>query len=702
MARHKRTEKNVWDRFVIWMRRNQRIIWVLLLILVCFSFGFVGPVQQFFTGTPDLGAVDRINGRVVTQLDFKVILDRLSVVSSVLQRAWLCDYQLPGVLMAALASIRELNPLDYYALRDEADKLGMMVSSRELGDYIRVLWEKNDAFLLANEEVRSKKTAEPKDNAEAQRLEAERRAICKEKEAELQRQPFDVKSWAEIISGGQRVRLLPRDFEDTLQDVILIAKLEEYIRSSVKVTPQEVYEEYQKERELRKLSWTEFPLTDALKENVAKTISDDKIKLYYESNKTSLELPPSFKASWLLVPKDHFEKIAAEKITDADLQQYLKQNRNDFRRPAVLSAEASFLPLSAQEKAEMDKKLYFSLDEVKEKVREKVLENRTRADMVDLAEKLRARLYPPKPATGEAPAPGPLEPATFAGLIKEFGFLKTGSTEFVSKDEAKAAFGDGYGPEAKRWFDAVARDSAKPNVKAPERAVNGDKGMVFYAGLDYRKPMLPLYREVQGKVRDAVAKQEALSLLDEALKQLASQIDSRQTDFAAVTKVPVQVQVGGEKVEVPPKPVETALAYVGKYGSVMVPKKTTEEKKEGAEESTTQEAGEPPAEETFLASSEIRDVGFTIKDKGQTKVASSEKTGAAYLVHLDDTILPDPKGFEEQKAWLEAKLVREQQNAYFGSWRTEVRRQARGITAPVAGESPKPPDSPEAKKQQPS
>ena len=38
MAKKMHKEKGVWDRITLWMRSNQRILWVILLILVAFSF----------------------------------------------------------------------------------------------------------------------------------------------------------------------------------------------------------------------------------------------------------------------------------------------------------------------------------------------------------------------------------------------------------------------------------------------------------------------------------------------------------------------------------------------------------------------------------------------------------------------------------------------------------------------------------------
>jgi hypothetical protein len=146
------------------------------------------------------------------------------------------------------------------------------------------------------------------------------------------------------------------------------------------VSLEDVYKRYEEERQSRRFSWTELKLPEAVEEKIARSLSAEDLKLHYEAEKDgSLRKPASVKASWLLVPKDHFREETAKAITDEDLKKHYDETRNEYRRPVLLASEAEFALRSAEEKAELDKQLFFPFEEVKEKVRTSLLDKRAPA-----------------------------------------------------------------------------------------------------------------------------------------------------------------------------------------------------------------------------------------------------------------------------------------------------------------------------------
>jgi hypothetical protein len=684
MAKKRRKEKGPWDRFVLWMRSNQRILWVVLLILCAFSFGFVGPVQDFFMGTMGSQAIERVYGETITQGDWKIAYERLSVLRPLIQEAWFSTFEpLPGALSEAALMFQQggIDPLDYFAFQEKAHRLGLRVSDKELGYAIRALWQRLEGMRRAVVEFQEQFPTPAKDTQEQQMRRMRLRSLAQEMEQALRSAPFDNGSWTEIISRASRVKLPPREVEETLREVLLIAKLRQYIRDSVVVTPQEVFEEYQKERQRRKLSWIEAGISPELEEKVAGTVTEEKLNLYFDTHRGEFDLEPGIRAQWLLLPREHFEKEARAKITDADLERYYEQNRNEFRRPTVSSAEAGFYPLSEEDKAAFDKELFYSLEEVEDKVREKVIERRTNSEMGRFANILRQRLYPLAPRDDETASPP--TPPTFSELVQEYDFLEMGSTDgYVNEEKAEAGFGKGYGTQVSQWFTSAARSQGTPSIKALERAVEGDNGMVFYADVDYMGARQAALSDVEDEVRKAVIVEEALVLLESALKEYSDKIHEGEKQFEDLSAEKLEVEVGEETVTVELGSVQSALGHVGKYESVMVPKPEEEETGEAGEEedATTDEGedGDEPAEVAHEASNALKEAGFDIEKAGLTGVAASPETEAVYLVRVDDVVLPDPEGFEDDKSWIRSRLLRERQQGYFTLWRSEIRREARG------------------------
>lgn len=688
MAKKRRKEKGPWDRFVLWMRSNQRILWVVLLIICAFSFGFVGPVQDFFMGTMGSQPIERVYGQTITQGEWKIELDRLNVLTPLIQQAWFSTFEpLPGALSEAAAMLQRegIDPLDYFAFQEKAHRLGLRVSDKELGYAIRALWQRLEGFGRAVEEFQEQFPTPAKNQQEQQMRRMRLRSLAQEMEQALRSAPFDSESWMRIIGNASRMKVPPREVEETLREVLLIAKLRQYIRDSVVVTPQEVFEEYQKERQRRKLSWIEADLSPELEEKVAATVTEEKLELYFETHQGEFDLEPGIRARWLLLPREHFEEEARTKITDADLEMYYEQNRNEFRRPIVSSAEAGFYPLSDEEKAAFDKELFFDLEEVEDEVREKVIKGRTDIEMGRFASILQQRLYPPPPRDDETASP-PVPPS-FSELVKEYDFLETGSTDgYVTEEKAEEGFGKGYGTQVSQWFTSAARSQGAPSIKAPERAVEGDNGMLFYSDVDYVGARPATLSDVKDEVREAVIVEEALVLLESSLKEYSEKINENEKAFGDLSTDTLEVEVGDETATVSLSSVESALGYVGKYESVMVPKPDEEESGEADEEETADSGDggdDEPAEVAHESSNALKEAGFDIEKAGLTGVAASPENKAAYLVRVDDVVLPDPEGFEEDKSWIRSRLLRERQQGYFTLWRSEIRREARGGLAPA-------------------
>src|SRR3989442_11981929 len=434
MSKQRRKDKNPWDRLMLWVHENQKVIMVVLLILVAPFFAFSVPVSQLFSKSAENTVIERVYGTPLTGLDLKSAADRLAAVATVAPGAYrTAQLTFPEATGQALRGEREgFDAINFFMFREKARKLGLRVSDDELSEHIRELWQEYEAASQAYDEVVKQKQKEKKSASDQQLGFEVFQARLRKLEELRANNAFDENAWVNLIRSRTRLRV--SEIEETLRDVYLIGKLESYVNSSVKVSPQEVYKVYREEEQKRKFTWVELKSNDALRENVAKTLTADDVKAYYEGHKDLLKKPfPMIRASWLLLPKDHFKEEVGKKITDEDLKTYYQENRGQYRR-TILADEAAFKPRTPEERQAFEQKLYLPLEEVKDKVRENVVEKKTDEELAAFDRQVSARLFPAKPDAGKT---APDKPATFEGLLKEFPFLKTGSTPYVSMEDAK-------------------------------------------------------------------------------------------------------------------------------------------------------------------------------------------------------------------------------------------------------------------------
>ncbi|HVR75740.1 MAG TPA: hypothetical protein VMT52_15500 [Planctomycetota bacterium] len=701
MAKQGRKEKGAGSRFIEWMEVNQKVIWVVLLAIIAWSFAFTSPWQNAASNVSDKIEHARIHGEPLTVGEYKRLMARIRQAQGILQTVISTNFDysqrdtlpLPGPLAKPGVSWGSLKPEDYLAFKNKALQMGLRVSDAELLDYLKDLWQRLEAAQRAQMEVLSKPDPTPaaRRNDFQQRFEI--MDLTRKKGAELRAGGYwDPKSWAALVDRfAERSRVIPvRDIEETLRDIFLIAKLEEYVRSSVNVSLEDVYKRYEEERQARRFSWTELKLPEAVEEMVAKTISDEDVKRHYEVEKdVSLRKPASVKASWLLIPKDHIREETARAITDEDVKKHFDETRNEYRRPALLASEADFALRSAEEKAELDKQLFFPFEEVKEKVRESLIEKRVPAELRTFADGIRTRLNPPKPTGDAAQAAGEKPPATFDELVKEHPFMTTGKTGYVTSDEeARSAFGDAYFPGAiNGWFGALRQGKAL--TPPPQQGVTGEKGHIFFANVEGRRAdYVPTFAEAQAEVRKSLVRKQALDILDKAADAAAESINAGTKDLAAVAAEGLEIEVGGEKIKVPATPVVAAPGFLGKTETLRIPEPAkTAENEEEKEKEKTMAALEDDGEELTVAhaaSSEILKAAFLAREKGKVEATSRDEAGAAYIVRYDDLRLPNPAGFKDERDNLDHLLLREKQDKYFDDWRKDLYREAFALSGTSA------------------
>ncbi|MFQ5483203.1 MAG: peptidylprolyl isomerase, partial [Nitrospinaceae bacterium] len=120
-------------------------------------------------------------------------------------------------------------------------------------------------------------------------------------------------------------RLTPREFEDNLRQQVRREKVENFIKSNIKISPDEVREAFREENEKVKLSYVSFSKQHF--ENTAPPSEED-LQQFFEKHKADFEIPERVVVQYVrLTPQMVADQI---KIRDEDLEDYYQTHQAEF------------------------------------------------------------------------------------------------------------------------------------------------------------------------------------------------------------------------------------------------------------------------------------------------------------------------------------------------------------------------------------
>jgi peptidyl-prolyl cis-trans isomerase D len=181
-------------------------------------------------------------------------------------------------------------------------------------------------------------------------------------------------------------RLSALDFEESQREALMIQKLEKLITGNTLVSKSEVLDAYNNEEESAKLDYIAFS-EDQFKD--PQPVTDEKLKKFFEENKTQFEVPNQIKVEYVKVnPKDFESGIEP---SEEDIQDYYETKIANFRVKKKYTASHILFqlePSKADEKASVEEKQKASDEAAKKEAEEALKKIKDGGDFAKIAEQL--------------------------------------------------------------------------------------------------------------------------------------------------------------------------------------------------------------------------------------------------------------------------------------------------------------------------
>jgi peptidyl-prolyl cis-trans isomerase D len=174
---------------------------------------------------------------------------------------------------------------------------------------------------------------------------------------------FDPDVYKNILS---RARLTPQEFEDQTMENLLVKKLDYLIKQTVRISDQEVLEDYKVENEKVQVEGI-FVKPEQFAENVE--FADEDVTLYYDTHKETFKTPVRVKIQYILfVPQRIKEEVTT--LTEEEIRQYYEDHESDFNKGKEVRARHILFRLDQYADEETEAAVKKNAEEILQKLKE--------------------------------------------------------------------------------------------------------------------------------------------------------------------------------------------------------------------------------------------------------------------------------------------------------------------------------------------
>lgn len=267
------------------------------------------------------------------------------------------------------------------------------------------------------------------------------------------------------------LRTNPLRFEEEMRDYLRISKLIEKVYNEVKLTEEELKEEYRKENEKAKFSYFIIETKDFL--NTEEAIEESELINYYNLHKENLRKPETVKVEYIFIDPLQIEKEIT--VSEEEISAYFESHKEEF---------ASSPSSNEKETNQVNPEEVVLTEEIKDKIKNRLVSQKT----MDKVEEIKNKII------------GELSPQTnLEELAKKYAILfKT--TDYFSLDTVLPEIGFNL-----KFYNYAFR--LKPEeISDPIESKNG---YIFLKVKEKRPPYIPEFNEAKEEVEELLRKEKA-------------------------------------------------------------------------------------------------------------------------------------------------------------------------------------------------
>lgn len=356
----------------------------------------------------------------------------------------------------------------------------------------------------------------------------------------LQRLAFQIFGANENVNSSRLIQFLCANFRlnqeqivRTLQEALLVEKLESVMRMSVKMPADEIWQRYSMENEQVKLKVLTLKAKD-FSDSVH--VTEDEIRAYYEkyknaeyragAEKPGYKLPDRVKLECLIAKYDDVEKHVS--VTDEEMKKYYEDNKEaqfkiataeqkpeDGKESKILTKDTSQIdknPVKKEEKETADaaktqeKKMittYKSFPEVKGEIQKTLARQKAMTKATEIMNKLDEEIYE---TMDKAEHPSFKDLASKYKVAYEIPKGKNSHSEFLTEDDLFEVL------PGSDQIVRVAFDRDKYEASAPLDFI---EGKVIFQVVDKKASAAPLLEEIRNVVIDDLKMEKGLHKAEE-------------------------------------------------------------------------------------------------------------------------------------------------------------------------------------------
>jgi peptidyl-prolyl cis-trans isomerase D len=140
-------------------------------------------------------------------------------------------------------------------------------------------------------------------------------------------------------------RMSISEFEDSLEEEIVLNKVIQLITAGITATPEELWDDYRKQNESAKI---EYLLLEGSKVPYEQELQPAEVQAYFEQNKERYSLPERRQGAYLFLQTEDLKKEI--EVSESDIEKYYQDNLDQFKEPARIRVGRIFLSAAGKDR----------------------------------------------------------------------------------------------------------------------------------------------------------------------------------------------------------------------------------------------------------------------------------------------------------------------------------------------------------------